>query len=446
MPSLYKRKNSPYWVIAYTDATGRRLKKSSKCTVYEEAKAIAQEWEEAIRVAKKKRLLAKQHQTVVREIHGEPKSTQGALPINQITPHNVPNQREIARRMGISQATVSKALRGDRSISPKMRREVQESATQLGYHSNAYVNVLMSRIRSGKKLSDRGVIAMLVDGPSQQLWHMIESYRVFHEGVIRRGRELGFHVESFFLRSPNLDATKMDRILQARGIQGVILAPPYRGNRSLRLIWENYAAVGVGFGWEEQELDRVVFDSQNNFVIAFKALQRLGYRRIGTVLAEQFTKGMFRGIKWYTGFLESQCWLQHGHSIPVCSIPTLIGDDGNLDRKMFSPAYQARLTRLFEKWFKKWRPDALLTIAGYEEEWVKSMGKRVPEDIGIACLAQPVKPDFARIDERAEDVGATALEWVASKIARNEYGLPRCPKVSMIEGEWVNGCTVKEQN
>ena len=337
----------------------------------------------------------------------------------------MPNQREIATLLGITQATVSMALRGDRAISPEMRQRVLEAAEQLGYHPNAYVNVLMSHVRSGKKLKDEGVIAMLVDAPSQKEWHEVDSYRVFHQGVLRRSIELGFQVECFFLREPNMNIAKLECILHTRNIQGIILAPPYRGNRSLDLHWERYAAVGVGFGWEPQELDRVAYDNQQNFITAFQELLRLGYRRIGTVLDERFTTGNRCGIKWFTGYLECQNQLSREYRIPAfADTPT----DITLPR--------------FQKWYEKWRPDVLLTLTGRERKWLDAMQLRVPEDVGLACLAQQAQPDYARIDENGEEVGATASELVASKIARNEYGPPSRPKIIMIEGRWVDGVTV----
>ena len=352
----------------------------------------------------------------------------------------MPNQREIAALLGITQASVSMALRGDRKISTEMRRRVRETAERLGYHSNAYVNVLMSHIRSGKKLNDKGVIALLVDTRSQKDWYGVESYRVFHQGVIRRGVELGFHVESFFLREPNMSISKMERILHTRGIQGMILAPPYRGNRTLNLRWDRYAAVGVGFGWERQELDRVVYDNLQNFITAFHELQRLGYRRIGTVLGKAFTEGDRCGTKWYTGYLECQ------DQVPrECRIPVFAGD--NLPRESripeFAGAHGNSDVHIFRKWLKKWQPDVLLTLTGKEREWLNTMGLRIPEDIGLACLSQPTATNYAGVDEKGDEVGAAALELVAAKIARNEYGPPFHPKVTMIEGRWVDGATVQ---
>jgi len=440
MASLHRRKDSPYWIVAYTDPKGRRLKRSSKTASYEEAMRIAQDWEESILLAKSRQTVAKQYRAVLKAINDPPQMPANARGSGKpLAPESAPNQREIANTLGISQATVSLALRGDHSISRELRRTVQETANRLGYHSNALVNALMMRVRTGRKIDDKGVIAMLVDAPSPQDWLEVQSFRAFHDGVHIHGRNLGFHVEAFYLRAPGMQGSKIDRILMARGIRGIILAPPYRGNRGLPLSWNQYAAVGVGFGWEDQELDRVVFDSLHNYITAFGALRELGYRRIGTVLPRRFTVGSYCGIKWHTGFLDCQNRLSVGQRVPVCRLPDLARGQ-KVDAAIRTLRWQA-----LDKWREKWNPDVLLTLGGYEHAWLDSARISYPQDIGLASLVQPAKPDFAHIEERAEEVGATALEWVANKIMRNEYGPPRCPKVMMVEGQWVMGASVRKQ-
>lgn len=447
MPSLHKRKRSPYWVVAYTDAKGRRLKKSTKTTDYAVAQQFALDLEKAVK-AKREALREKdQRQRVFCELYEETRSPGGAPQNARTHVQNIPNQREIASMLGINQSTVSMALRGDRRISAKIRQKIQETASRLGYHTNAYVNVLMSHIRSGRKLSDKGVIAMLVDSPSEESWHSIGSYSHFHQGVVRRAEELGFHVETFFLQSPDTSIPKIDRVLYSRGIQGVIFAPPYRGNRSFNLHWERFAAVGVGFGWEEQELDRVVFDNNRNFIIAFEELLKLGYRRIGTVMDRRFTQGNRCGTRWFPAFLECQYSLVPEFRIPIFSRKE-IGDDNIKEWKPGRP-YNAtdipETLRIFRQWLNEWRPDALLTLIGVEHEWLHSLQMQAPKDIGLACMAQPFKPYFSGIEEMAEIGGATAVEQVTSKIARNEFGFSSYPKSIMIEGRWNPGSTVCEQ-
>lgn len=347
-------------------------------------------------------------------------------------------QKEIARALNITQATVSMALRGDRRISAEVRQAVQDAAVRMNYRPNAYVNALMTHIRSGRKPSDKGAVGLLIEAPSQQEWYEIPIYRTFHQGVLQRSLDLGFHVESFFLQQPEMTASRIDRILQARGITGIILAPPYHGNRTLNMVWPRYAAIGVGFGWEQQDLNRVVYDQFQNFVLAFKKLRQMGYRRIGTVLSKKLAQGHQHGVRWHAGYLAAQ------YNIPETDrIPALTNDNPPPGAKI-SEIENYALEGQFKQWFLKWKPDALLTIVGREKKWIKSMGLKIPNDIGIACLSLPQDSDFAGVDEKSDVVGAVALELIAAQIGRNEFGIPSHPRAMMIEGRWVPGATLRE--
>jgi hypothetical protein len=50
---------------------------------------------------------------------------------------------------------------------------------------------------------------------------------------------------------------------------------------------------------------------------------------------------------------------------------------------------------------------------------------------------------IAGIEERPEEIGATALELLAAMIQRGEKGVPAVPKVTMVEGRWIDGPSVK---
>jgi DNA-binding LacI/PurR family transcriptional regulator len=333
------------------------------------------------------------------------------------------NQRDIAQVLGINQATVSLALRGDLSISAPMRERVRETAERLGYRQNAYVAMLMSRIRSGRKLSEQGVIALIVDARSEQEWYRIRSYRVYHQGLIRRAAELGFHIESFFLRAPGVNARTLDRILRARGIRGIILAPPNRGNRALALDWDRYSCVGCGHAREPRLFDRVANDHAQNVIIAFKELSAMGYRRIGLSLPGETSR--VPELKWMSGYLESQNRLPKKQRIPLFT-----GDSPH-------PTLAE-----FRAWYRQWRPDVLLCLTGHERQWLDAMRLQIPRDIGLAYLVRQPGATVAGIDEKNEVIGASAVEWVASHIVRNEYGVPVHPKLILIEGVWMHGATV----
>ncbi len=53
MASLHKQPGRPFWFAAYTDHTGKRHFKSTKCADKKQARAVATEWERAVREARR---------------------------------------------------------------------------------------------------------------------------------------------------------------------------------------------------------------------------------------------------------------------------------------------------------------------------------------------------------------------------------------------------------
>lgn len=349
----------------------------------------------------------------------------------------MPNQTQIARALGLSQGAVSLALRGSSAVSEETREKVLQAAKQMGYQPNMYANRLMSHIRSGKKLSDRDTIALVVEARSLKEWLSVtNTYHTFYTGLCRKAFELGQTTEAFFLKQPGMDAAKLDRILYTRGIHGIIMAPPYHGNRSLDLTWSRYAAVAIGFGWEEQDLSRVVFDQLSNYITAFGKLRELGYKRIGTVLTERAIFGNPNLSHWHTGYLDCQNRIPKEERIPV-----FVGTN-----ETATPEQDRICAEKFKNWVLDWKPDAVLSVAGSEKRWIEAMGKSIPEDIGLACLAKPVNSNYAGINEQSDAIGAVALEQVAARLFHNDFGLPANPTTMMVNGCWSDGPTVRRQS
>lgn len=336
----------------------------------------------------------------------------------------MPNQRDIARALGVNQATISLALRGDSSISAEMQNRVRQTAERLGYRQNAYVAALMSHIRSGQKPTEKGVVALLVNASSEQDWIQNYSYAAYYEGVVRRSGDLGFKVERFCIQAPDMSPAKLDRILDARGIRGVILAPPHPDLRALPLCWERYACVGTGYTQEDQQFDRVANDHHQDVVIAWRELLRLGYTSIGMCLPEYIFRGT--GPRWVASFLACQEKISRKLRIPI-----------------FAGSPKEGSFKKFRRWRERWRPDVLITLSGYEKEWLDAMHLRIPEDIGLFCLIRPPDSPFAGVEERNDCLGSTALEIVAAKIGRNDFGLPALRKLILIEGRFFDGGSIR---
>lgn len=332
------------------------------------------------------------------------------------------SQRKIAAALGLHQTTVSLALRSDPSIPEETRNRVENEALRIGYRSNAYVTSLMAQIRSGRPLTSQGCIAVVFDARDQQEAFYHETYRLQHEGMVARASALGFKTESFFVQAPDMNLRNIDRILTARGIQGVVLAAPKRGKGPTVFSWERYACASVAYTWETPDVHRVSTHHHYNIDIAYRELLRRGYRRIGMTLPAHAV-----GV---ASFWEAQQLLWQRYTTRRNQIP------------LYVESANASPLESFKPWYEKWQPDALLCLYGYEAQWLIKIGVRIPDDVAVVCLNRPIQSDFSGIEENHRIIGENVINIIARQIQHNELGLPDHPSLVLVKGTWIEGKTL----
>lgn len=338
------------------------------------------------------------------------------------------NQLTIAKQLGVTQATVSMALRNHPRVSLEMRERVQKMARELGYRPNPYVTSLMTTIREGRSPQDFGCIAVLVDEVSEQAWldwHR-ETYSANYEGYRKEANQHGYHVECFCLRAPNSSPESVDRRLRARGIQGLILAAPRLSHKwpELNFRWENYAAVAVSQTWRQPAVNRVSTYHTQSMVMCYHAMLARGCRRIGFC---QPTLSHVHEIPslWMAGYLMSQ-W-------EFSDLPKL---------EPFVGTVHDTSEEEFRRWFKRWKPDALITAIGDEAPRLAAMGipchRQDGRGVQISCLNRSRDSLFPGIDECHEALGRKASEIVINQLMRNNVGFPEHPTEILVPGKWID--------
>ena len=333
------------------------------------------------------------------------------------------NQRVIARQLGLNQATVSRALRGDPSISKKTQTRVLTAAQKLGYMVNPLVSAAMEQVRSGRPVTEHGCIAVIVDFKSESDWFKEPVFKFQYEGMVRRAALRGYRLECFFLHAEDTAENTLERILYSRGIAGVILAPAAKKDRvSLDLLFERYASVAIGNSWNFLEVSRVGSDHLENLLRAFTELVNRGYQRIGLSLPLSALNQ--KDSRWLGAYLIQEYYLPQSQRIPV-----FIGSPATTPLKSF---------RL---WYEKWRPDVLLNLMGEEWTWMQKMGLSL-NDMGLVSLTRPAGSKFSGIDANNGLVGEIASNIVINNLRDNERGLPACPRNILVEGFWVDGETL----
>lgn len=313
----------------------------------------------------------------------------------------MPNQREIARHLGLAQSTVSMALRNDPTIPRETCARVQAAAARLGYRPNPMVASLMEHIRAGRRVEERACIAILVDAASEAEWLRGgglggQTYRLQYQGYREQAALRGYRTECFFLRAPGMTAARLDRIFAARGIAGVILAAPKRKDTpppSLR--WERYACATLSYSWQHPTVDRASTHFRHAADVVFYKLQKFGYRRPGMCLPTESVDGV--DSNWKAGFL---LWQDRQRTLPGRNrVPLFAGRPGP------TPLSE------FRAWLEHWKPDVLVGLIGHEREWLDTLGLRVPGDIAMVCLNRPIDPTpYAGIDEN----NITLARWCAT--------------------------------
>ncbi len=331
---------------------------------------------------------------------------------------------DVGKAAGVSQTAVSLALRNDPSIPRATRERIRAVARKLGYQPHAGISSLMAQIRSKRPRKYRPTLAAVTDWPELSEYRRYPTWRLQWEGARQRAKELGYALEEFGMGRNGMSAARVSKVLQARGIEGVIVFPLSSGS-SLSLPWEKFATVAIGYTLESPLLHRVVTAHFDSVLIALEQLRARGYQRIGIVLDEQLNLRVHRS--WLAafcafGFEKGRIAPKAIASLPAAGAKTALG-----------------------RWLRSYRPDAVLCGGAYPiRQWLRDLGMSAPEDIGIACLAA-LLPDegCACIDEDWHHVGSAAVDGVVGQLSRGERGIPSRPVLSVIRGEWIDGDSVR---
>ncbi|MDR1282014.1 MAG: LacI family transcriptional regulator [Opitutaceae bacterium] len=341
--------------------------------------------------------------------------------------------KHIAERAGTTVATVSMALRGVSKISTARRAQIRAIADETGYRRNPHVSILMRHIRQGRKtLPQKATVGLLFAHRSREARETMFIRRRF-EGMEQRLAERGYRPAFFWCNDPDCPPERLNRVLRARGIQGVVLSLYNRSQLDIRIDWENFAVATQEDYTAGPLVHRVTEDYFANTVIALTRLQESGCRRIGLAYRALHARSAYFHI---TAAWQRFLTMAQGGRDAV---------NGAGLASLFIPPRDKWTEAAFMKWFRSEKPDAILTFDwGDVPGWLARAGVRVPEDTSVAVLNRcPGAPEFSGIDPEPERLGAMSVDLVIEQLECNEIGLPKNPRVLTIAGRWVQGRTTR---
>ena len=249
-------------------------------------------------------------------------------------------------------------------------------------------------------------------------------------------KELGYKLEHFWLRDPEMSHLRLSKILRARGISGLILASHgLETGDTLDLDWENFSCVKIDY-YPHHPMVHNVTNNQSSIVrMAIGKVMEMGYRRIGMVMHRGWDQAV--DSNWMAGYLCAQQSMKEKDRVPALIYPTL--DPVDRWRKEYAETLVPSEIE-FKKWLSQHKPEVILSNAKFVRPLFESMNLRVPQDIAFANLfLSDFSGAVAGVRQNYSNVGALAVELVSGQINHNRRGVPEFPTTTFVEGTWFDG-------
>lgn len=334
----------------------------------------------------------------------------------------IPKLRDIAERVGVSRMAVSLALSGAPGVSQETRAKIRAVASELDYHRDPAVSRAVEFIRRSSARESPKIVALITHGEEDN-WNNHPTLREYADGIRQRAALLGFDVQAFERFKNKMSDRRLSNILEARGIESLIIAPVPDNllGQPIELDWTKFVGILLGQSVRHPRLHRVTPNYFQASIVCCREAFRRGYTRIALAISDcqdQRSEG-----RWHAGYLNAQA--EKGQM----PLPILGGRTG--DREAFL------------SWVEQVRPDVILGLDAGIVDWLRQANYGVPDDVAIGLLsirADQISSDMAGIIQGNFVIGEEAISMIAGTfIGTNPGRPPRVPKSLELSGRWREG-------
>lgn len=334
--------------------------------------------------------------------------------------------QDLAQAAGVSQSTVSLALRNDPRIAQATRQRIQALARERDYRPDPALSALVAYRARTRPIGEYGKIAVLHDW--EQIGNQIPpSLKNTFDSIQTRAAELGYDSEPFQVRPDDpAGSRRLSRMLLHRGIRGLLLHALRMPH--LELEWEHFSAVAIGEYFSSPRLNHVTQHHTAILTTTYEELRALGYRRIG------FCNSRISEERKHHLFLAAYLKCLYLDGLSSNDLPPYIYEQG-----AFDPL----------PWLDAHRIDAVMCLVpGHMLEALGKAGRDVPGEIGVAGFSIPVGGRESYISGCELDygrVGAAAVDFLQTMMHHGQRGVPPTNEHHdiLIRGQWRPGATVR---
>jgi DNA-binding LacI/PurR family transcriptional regulator len=332
----------------------------------------------------------------------------------------------IAKRAGVSVATVSLALRG-KTVAKATADKVRTIAEEMGYRPNPLLASLATKkFRSAKCME--GTPLAIFDFPDDGgIAPPGQPYHNQSRILAREATNLGYSPEIHNLT--NSSQTKsLSRILYHRMVQGIILL----GNMDMsgfgdKFDWTNYAVVACNRFSTSLPFHTVRANVFKSVKTVFFELLGRGYKRIG------FASGRHERL-----MEDDEARYGAARAMEICG--------ASARTKLFFYSGPIFAQKPFLEWVNKSRLDAVVGFNNLHYWHLRDGQFRIPEDLGFAALHldTPTETDICSGLENIEDETSRQSVLLLDQFIRNrEQGRPKKPMELLLTQAWHDGKTLR---
>lgn len=314
-------------------------------------------------------------------------------------------QSEIARRLKLSQATVSRALSDDRSLPLVTKLKVKQLALELGYEPRRYAN--RNRLDEESEKSDR-LLALVHHVPTQDgkyyslLLEMIQGF--IQAAAAERLTLIVKEVE-------NMEAARKIIAEYCNDVAGAVLILRYP-EEMIDLFCSALHCVSLNHRYENLKIQTVEPQQETSFIRLYRYLYENGHHRIGFLTVRnsyQFA------LSRYAGYQQAAYLLNNSYA-PEWIMNIRPGE------QLEMPEIADRIIRLR----RQEQVDAYLCTSGhFAKNLIAELDRRglqVPEDISLAAFDDILTPAasghlLCGMQANYERMAATAIRMLQNPAA-----------------------------
>lgn len=254
-------------------------------------------------------------------------------------------------------------------------------------------------------------------------------FDLYWKGASEAARSSGYHLEEFRFRE-TATLKRLENILRARGIRGVMIPPHQVQIDWAGFDWNEFAIVKIGHSQQTPQAYVAAPDQIGNTILAYERVKAAGYRRIG------YVGNLERVVKWwFSGAILMEQVLEPASN----RIPPFFIKEAYTTPNLFE--LESTLSPL-KRWIQRHKPEVVICETGYLAIAIEKIGLKIPQNLALVNLSCNSSSGQSGIDQNPFLIGKAAADTLIGLVSRNEWGECKIGHSVTVMGTWMDGISM----